>query len=53
VDVSGTAATAKLRLDYEDVIITDYMSLLKVDGQWVIVGKIFDRRARAAATSAR
>jgi hypothetical protein len=53
VDVSGTAATAKLRLDYEDVIITDYMSLLKVDGQWVIVGKIFDRRPRAASTSSR
>lgn len=53
VDVSGTAATAKLRLDYEDAVITDYMSLLKVDGQWVIVGKIFDRRPRATSTSSR
>ena len=46
VDVSGNAATAKLQLDYPDAVITDYMSLLRVDGRWLIVGKIFDRQVR-------
>ena len=49
VDVSGNAATARLQLDYANAVITDYMSLLKVDGQWQIVNKIFDRKPTAAA----
>jgi hypothetical protein len=49
VDVSGNAAVAKLRLDYPDGTITDYMSLLKVGGEWTIVGKIFDRGPAAQA----
>jgi hypothetical protein len=53
VDVSGTAAVAKTRLDYADALIIDYMSLLKVDGQWTIVNKIFDRKPRASATTSR
>jgi hypothetical protein len=46
VDVSGSAATAKVQLDYPDALIIDYMSLLKEDGQWRIVNKIFDRKPR-------
>jgi hypothetical protein len=42
--VSGNAATAKLQLDYANAIIIDYMSLLKENGQWLIVNKIFDRK---------
>ncbi len=42
VDVTGTAAVGKIVLDYPDVYIVDYMSLLKIDGQWQIVNKIFD-----------
>jgi hypothetical protein len=45
VDVSGNAAVAKLELESPEATITDYMSLLKVDGRWTVVGKIFDRRA--------
>lgn len=48
VDVTGNAATAKLELASRDGTITDYMSLLKVDGEWTIVGKIFDRGPTAA-----
>jgi hypothetical protein len=48
VDVTGNAAMAKLELDYPEATITDYMSLLKVDGQWTIVGKIFDRQPKTA-----
>jgi hypothetical protein len=49
VDVSHNAAIAKLQIRYADALVTDYMSLLKVDGQWVIIGKIFDRHPLASA----
>ena len=41
VDVTGNAAIAKIILDYPSGRFTDYMSLLKVDGQWKIVNKKF------------
>ena len=41
VDITGNAAVAKIVLDYPSVRLTDYMSLLKVDGEWKIVNKIF------------
>jgi hypothetical protein len=46
VDVAGDAAVAKLELSRPDQLITDYMSLLKVEGRWVIVNKIFTRESR-------
>jgi hypothetical protein len=49
VDVTGDAAVAKLRLETPTSAITDYMSLLKVDGKWAIVGKIFQRETRLSA----
>ena len=48
VDVTGSAAMAKLELGYPDALVTDYMSLLKVDGEWTVVGKIFERQPRPA-----
>jgi hypothetical protein len=53
VDVTGAAAMAKLELEYPDATVTDYMSLLKVNGEWTIVGKIFDRRPVAARSAGR
>lgn len=41
IDVSGTAAIAKITLDYPTVKFTDYMTLLKIDGEWKIVNKAF------------
>ncbi len=41
VDVTGNAASAKIELDYPNAKLTDYMSLLKVGGEWKIVNKIF------------
>lgn len=41
VDVSGDAAIGKITLDHPGTRFTDYMQLLKVDGQWKIVNKIF------------
>jgi hypothetical protein len=43
VDVVGDAAVAKLELKRPEALLTDYMSLLKVNGRWVIVNKIFTR----------
>jgi Putative lumazine-binding len=41
VDITGNAAIAKIVLDYPQVKFTDYMSLLKINGQWWIVNKTF------------
>jgi hypothetical protein len=49
VDVSGNAAVAKLEITKPGWVVTDYMSLLKVDGRWVIVNKIFDSAPTATA----
>jgi hypothetical protein len=41
VDYLGTVAVAKIELDYPRVVFTDYMQLLKIDGEWKIVNKIY------------
>lgn len=41
VEVSGNAAIGKIILDYPNVKFVDYMSLLKIDGEWKIVNKTF------------
>lgn len=44
VDVTGTAATAKLKAEYDTFAFIDYMNLLKIDGEWKVVSKIFYRQ---------
>lgn len=46
IDITGDAAVAKLVLDYPNAKLTDYMSLLKIDGEWKIVNKIFTREMK-------
>ena len=41
VDIAGNAGVAKIILDYPTARFVDYMSLLKVDGEWKIVNKTF------------
>ena len=41
IDVSGNAAVAKIILDYPATRFVDYMSLLKINGEWKIVNKSF------------
>lgn len=41
LDISGNAAIAKIVLDYPTIKFTDYMSLLKIGGEWKIVNKSF------------
>jgi hypothetical protein len=33
---------AKVELDYPNAVLTDYFTLLKVDGKWMIMNKIFN-----------
>lgn len=41
IDIVGTAAVGKIELDYPNALLTDYMHLLKIGGEWRIVHKIF------------
>ena len=41
VEVAGNAAVGKIILDYPSVKFVDYMTLLKIDGEWKIVNKSF------------
>ena len=43
IDIVGSAASVKLVIDYPTHRFIDYMSLLRIDGQWLIVSKIFHR----------
>jgi hypothetical protein len=43
IDIANTAAVARLELASGDDRVTDYMTLLKIDGQWLIVNKTFSR----------
>jgi hypothetical protein len=48
IDVVGNAASAKIVLDYPTAKLTDYMSLLKINGEWKIVNKIFTSEPKKA-----
>ena len=41
IDITGNAAVVKVLLDYPNARLTDYMSMLKIDGEWKIVNKTF------------
>jgi hypothetical protein len=43
VDVFGNVAVAKLENDFPAMSLVDYLTLLKVDGEWKIVNKAFHR----------
>lgn len=47
IDIAGNAATAKIVLDYPSVKFTDYMTLLKIDGEWKIINKTFYAEPKA------
>ena len=46
VSVSGTAANAQLEIEYPTFSFIDYMHLLKVEGEWKIVSKIFYKKEK-------
>ena len=48
IDVSGDAAVAKVELDYPKVFFVDYLSLLKIDGEWKIAQKTYTGTSKTA-----
>lgn len=44
LNIEGNAAQAKIRIESGNVILNDYMNLLKINGEWKIVSKIFSRQ---------
>lgn len=46
IDVAGNAAIARVVLDYPTVKFTDYMTLLKIDGEWKIINKTFSSETK-------
>jgi|GEM_PF-343730 len=44
LNIEGNAAQAKIRIETAQVIMNDYMNLLKINGEWKIVSKIFSRQ---------
>jgi Putative lumazine-binding len=46
LEISGDAAIARVTLDYPTIKFTDYMSLLKIDGEWKIINKNFYGEAK-------
>lgn len=46
VDVAGTAAVAKVEIRLSERVFTDYLCMLKIDGRWWIVNKVFHAEAR-------
>ncbi len=49
IDVAGDAALAKVELDYPSVTFTDYLALLKIDGEWKIAQKVYTGTSKPAA----
>ncbi|EJC82137.1 MULTISPECIES: nuclear transport factor 2 family protein [Rhizobium] len=41
VDVEGDAASVKVTDDFAGMRFTDYLSLLKIEGRWTIVSKLY------------
>jgi hypothetical protein len=49
IDIAGDAAMAKTELDWPRVKYVDYLSLLKINGEWRIVNKIWHQEPSTRA----
>jgi hypothetical protein len=47
VDITGQAAVAKAVLKFREFQFIDYLSLLKIEGEWRIINKIYASEALA------
>jgi metallo-beta-lactamase class B len=52
LEITGTAASATLTLDYPQVLFADHLSLLKIGDQWKVVNKAFSANHRNAGQEA-
>lgn len=41
IDITGTAASAKVEWIFQKVKFTDYYNMMKIDGEWFIMSKIW------------
>ncbi len=46
LNIEGNAAQAKIKIESGNAILNDYMNLLKINGEWKIVSKIFSRKSK-------
>jgi hypothetical protein len=46
INISGNTASAKLEIEYPTFTFIDYMNLLKIDGEWKVVSKIYFRKTK-------
>jgi protease I len=44
VNISGNASSAQLEIQLAEITYIDFMNLLKIDGNWKIVNKVFFTR---------
>ncbi|MFT3911033.1 MAG: nuclear transport factor 2 family protein [Ferruginibacter sp.] len=44
LNIEGNAANGKIKIETDKVILYDYMNMLKINGEWKIVSKIFSRK---------
>ncbi len=51
INITGHAANAKLEIEYPTFTFIDYMNLLKINGEWKVVNKIFYRKMHDATPS--
>lgn len=42
-NIEGNAANGKIKIENDKAILYDYMNMLKINGEWKIVSKIFSR----------
>ena len=43
LNIEGNAANGKIKIETEKAVLYDYMNMLKINGEWKIVSKIFSR----------
>jgi hypothetical protein len=44
LNIEGSAAQAKIKIETDQLFMFDYMNLLKINGEWKIVSKVFSRQ---------
>ncbi len=49
LEITGNAAAVKTIVEFPRVQFTDYLSLLKINGEWKIVNKIYAQKSQPAS----
>ena len=44
INIAGDVANAQLELEYDTFFYVDMMNMIKIDGEWKIVSKIYSQR---------